>query len=290
MGRGSWVEPFPLGSPKMAMAMRPGGGGQRAASSLLRQWAPQWGAECGLCGAQQGGGSGSPDGAWAGCGALGASRDAGRDLADRDDADHREASSSAGLGGPVGARGWRGGQGIGPSRQAAAWQQASASAPLAWGGGHGSFGGARLLSTSAAPAAGWAFWRKKDAPAGGDPQAPPIELDLNERGPPTPTASAAAPPGPTAAATDTTAAAAASDPSSLTAAAEGFFPLAESSLEAMGAIGQACDAVERASLAAVKADAWFSASWFITGIEYVHEEYGLPWWVEALRPGARVQG
>eukprot|EP00798_Chlamydomonas_sp_ICE-L_P003988 gene3988-14067_t len=67
-----------------------------------------------------------------------------------------------------------------------------------------------------------------------------------------------------------------SEDEDLMASAE-FFPLPETSFEAVTAIDQACMAIEIASISAAKSDAWFMASWFIHGIQSVHDATGLPW-------------
>ncbi|EFJ46792.1 hypothetical protein VOLCADRAFT_105325 [Volvox carteri f. nagariensis] len=62
-----------------------------------------------------------------------------------------------------------------------------------------------------------------------------------------------------------------------------FFPLPESSAaEVATAIHQACDALERASLLGAKADAFFAASWCISGLQAVHEMLDTPWWVSIM--------
>uniref|UniRef100_A0A7S0VCD6 Membrane insertase YidC/Oxa/ALB C-terminal domain-containing protein n=1 Tax=Polytomella parva TaxID=51329 RepID=A0A7S0VCD6_9CHLO len=57
------------------------------------------------------------------------------------------------------------------------------------------------------------------------------------------------------------------------------FPLNDSSIESIYDVNQAIEAVERATIAGAKADAWFGPSWAITGLETVHESLGLPWWM-----------
>ncbi|KAG1669890.1 hypothetical protein FOA52_002416 [Chlamydomonas sp. UWO 241] len=68
-----------------------------------------------------------------------------------------------------------------------------------------------------------------------------------------------------------------------------MFPLPEGSLEAIMAIGAATDAVERASIAAAKADAFFTAAWTMAAFEGVHA-WGVPWWaaVAAVNITTRV--
>ncbi len=67
------------------------------------------------------------------------------------------------------------------------------------------------------------------------------------------------------------------DGADLTPAPE-YFPLPEyNSAEVVAAITQATDALERASILGAKADAFFSASWCISGLQAVHEALGLPW-------------
>ncbi|GIL82655.1 hypothetical protein Vretimale_8252 [Volvox reticuliferus] len=62
-----------------------------------------------------------------------------------------------------------------------------------------------------------------------------------------------------------------------------FFPLPESSAtEVATAIHQAFDALERASILGAKADAFFAASWCISGLEAIHESLGSPWWVSIM--------
>ncbi|KAG2435889.1 hypothetical protein HXX76_007084 [Chlamydomonas incerta] len=61
-----------------------------------------------------------------------------------------------------------------------------------------------------------------------------------------------------------------------------FFPLPESApdaIEAASAIHQACSALERASILSAKADAFFSASWCISGLQAVHDSLGTPWFL-----------
>lgn len=61
-----------------------------------------------------------------------------------------------------------------------------------------------------------------------------------------------------------------------------FFPLPESApdaIEVASAIHQACSALERASIMSAKADAFFSASWCISGLQAVHDLLDTPWCV-----------
>ncbi|KAG2433129.1 hypothetical protein HYH02_012830 [Chlamydomonas schloesseri] len=61
-----------------------------------------------------------------------------------------------------------------------------------------------------------------------------------------------------------------------------FFPLPESApdaIEVASAIHQATNALERASILSAKADAFFSASWCISGLQAVHDSLGTPWFL-----------
>lgn len=57
----------------------------------------------------------------------------------------------------------------------------------------------------------------------------------------------------------------------------GFFPLQEDSLEVFSAIQSACNALDKASILAAKADTWFLPSWFISALETAHSSLGTPW-------------
>jgi len=48
--------------------------------------------------------------------------------------------------------------------------------------------------------------------------------------------------------------------------------------EAVLAVLQATNAGEHASIAAAKADAFFTSSWCMEAFQYAHESWGLPWW------------
>ncbi|GAX78871.1 hypothetical protein CEUSTIGMA_g6310.t1 [Chlamydomonas eustigma] len=88
----------------------------------------------------------------------------------------------------------------------------------------------------------WAFWQRKSPPTGTDVQSADVHVSA-----PTPDV----------------------EPN--------VFPLPESSIEASFAILQAFDAVEKASIAAARAEVWLGSAWFMQGIQAAHS-MGLPWW------------
>ncbi|KAL6755232.1 60Kd inner membrane protein-domain-containing protein [Haematococcus lacustris] len=57
-----------------------------------------------------------------------------------------------------------------------------------------------------------------------------------------------------------------------------FFPLPESSMEAILAIQQALNAEDVAAIAMAKAAAWPNTYWFMQGIQWAHDSLGLQWW------------
>lgn len=67
------------------------------------------------------------------------------------------------------------------------------------------------------------------------------------------------------------------DGTGLNAANTGFFPLPEGSTEAASAILSASSAGDLALIAATKANAFFTSSYMIEAIQYMHTSHALPW-------------
>jgi hypothetical protein len=114
-------------------------------------------------------------------------------------------------------------------------------------------------------ASGWAFWRRpQPGAAGGDSQhAGAVMLETSDAfpgSPPLPDAASSAPP-------------LMATPTGLDPSATPFPP---DSTDAAAAIGQACDAIEQASIAAAQADMYLTTSLFTDAFLYAHSA-GLPW-------------